>query len=82
MNDVNVSDEDGLLSRSTTIGANDCFMWERMLINEFVASEFVFQSLHPETGAPWHDATSLKVQRSPIGTLSLSVGLHIRLIQL
>ena len=51
VSDVNVSDEDGYLSRSMTINANNKIVKERIWINR-VASEIVFQLLHPDTGAP------------------------------
>merc|ERR1711916_348573 len=68
VSDVKVSDEDGYLSRSMTIKANNKIVKERIWINR-VASEIVFQPLHPDTGAPLHEER-LQCERNRICILS------------
>jgi hypothetical protein len=64
VSDVIVSDADGYLSRSMTIKANNKIMKERIWINR-VASEIVFQPLHPDTGAPLHEERVIAVREEP-----------------
>ena len=52
-----VSDKDGLLSRSMAMRVIDVFMQERIVCCR-VTCEFVFWSLLPEASAPKHDDTS------------------------
>ena len=51
---MNVTDEDSTLSSSMMTKAKNTLVKERLWINR-VASEIVFQSLHPNTGAPLHE---------------------------
>ena len=55
--------EDGL-SRSMTISPNSTLMKERIWINR-VASEIVFQPLHPDIGAPLHPERVIAVREEP-----------------
>ena len=52
-----VSDEDGYLSRSTTIKANSKIVKERIWI--------AFQSSHPDNGAPLHEERVIAVRDEP-----------------
>ena len=51
---MKVTDENGSLSSSMTTQEMKTFVKERLWAN-CVASEIVFQSLHPDTGAPSHE---------------------------
>ena len=51
--DVKVTDEDGFLAGNMTIKAKNTNVKGRIWIN-LVASEFVFQPLHPDTSALLH----------------------------
>ena len=55
VSDEEVSDEDGCLSRSTTINTHRRIMRERLMISR-VATEVSFQPLYPDTGAPLRGA--------------------------
>ena len=52
------------LSRSMMIKAKNALMKERIWIDR-VASEIVFQALHPDTGAPLHNECVITVRRAP-----------------
>ena len=68
VSDVKVSDEDGYLPRSMTIKANNMIVKERIWMNR-VASEILFQPLHPDTGAPSHDECVIAVREEPTSHL-------------
>ena len=60
VNDEEVSDEDGCLSRSMTIKAHRRFMRERIMISR-VASEVSFQPLYSDTGTPLREERVITV---------------------
>ena len=60
VNDEEVSDEDGCLSRSMTIKAHRRCMRERIMISR-VASEVSFQPSHSDTGAPLREERVITV---------------------
>ena len=64
VNDEEVSDEDGCLSRSMTIKAHRRFMRERIMISR-VASEVSFQLSYPDTGAPLREERVTTVRKKP-----------------
>ena len=55
VNNEEVSDDDGCLSRSMTTKAHRRIMRERIMVSS-VASEVSFQSLYSDTGAPLREA--------------------------
>ena len=61
---MKVTDEDGTLSSSKTTKAKNTLVKERLWTNR-VASEIVFQSLHPDTGAPLHEERVTAVREEP-----------------
>ena len=75
VNLVEVSDDDGPLSRSVTEKENNANMKERIWINR-VASEIVFQPCHPDTGTSLHDEHVIAVVRSPICILYSTARCH------
>ena len=62
--DMKVTDENCTLSSSMTTQAMNTFVKERLWTNR-VASEIVFQSLHPDTGAPSHGERVTAVREKP-----------------
>ena len=64
VNDEELSDEDGRLSRSMTIKAHRRIMRERIMISR-VASEVSFQPLYSDTGAPLREERVITVRKMP-----------------
>ena len=64
VNDEEVSDEDGCLSRSVTVKAHRRIMRERIMISR-VASEVSFQPLCSDTGAPLREERVVTVRKKP-----------------
>ena len=64
LNDEEVSDEDGCLSRSKAIKAHKRIIRELIMISR-VASEVSFQPLYSDTGAPLHEERVITVRQKP-----------------
>ena len=60
VSDLNVSDEDGSLSRSMAINANNTIVKERIWIKQDCVSAF-----YPDTGAPLRDERVITVREEP-----------------
>ena len=68
---MQVSDEDGYLSRSVTIKANSNVMKERKEIN-LVTSEITFQLLYSDTFAQLHEERVISVRKESSSTSEMS----------
>ena len=64
VSNVKMSDEDDFLSHTMTIKPNNTIVKERIWVNR-VASESVFQALHPGAGNQLHDERVSAVREEP-----------------